>query len=213
MRCTSCGHSWFQRPEASSSPPPPPAAASPPRPAAARPVAAAEMAGASAARLPEPDDPAESAGDDLFEPAPRRGGSGFGWFLLAVFLIILVGSVFTMRGEIVRIWPPAIKLYEVLKISLDLPGSGLRIEAVRPQRDGAKVLVEGIVVNVSAQPRDIPPMKVEIYNDPKQILATSRLKLDVVRLDPGQGASFRHEIDGVPPLEINVRLTFDPVSP
>src|SRR6185503_8411640 len=129
VRCGACGHSWLQLPEpaaaeaeqesASFEPVPPPIPMpTPPAPAEARapePAApeAEEDRGKKRGRRR-----AEAALAEEAAAEPRRRGISrvLVWFVFVFIVAALILGGYRYRNDIVQIWPPAMKLYEVLSI-------------------------------------------------------------------------------------------------
>src|SRR4051794_18128219 len=88
VRCTSCGHRWFVRPEGV--PPIPPAPTAPPEPVPEPPPEPVPLANA----------PPTPAGE-----SPARRGGLVGWLLLALVALLLAAAVFG-RDQVVSAVPP-----------------------------------------------------------------------------------------------------------
>jgi predicted Zn finger-like uncharacterized protein len=221
VRCGACGHSWVQLPE--------PAAADPAANVGAPPLA---MAGAAAA-APEAA-PAEAAADSgerrgrrraeaeraaLAEAGatPRRGiARVLIWFL---FVFVIAGIAFgghRYRNEIVRMWPPSMKLYELLSIDVE-PPSGFRLrvpqESLRFRREsegGIPILVvSGEILNESNRAQRVTPMRIFLLDKENRVLRTERVKIEDRTLDPGKRLPFQTSIPNAPPEAAAVRIAFD----
>ena len=229
VRCGACGHSWLQLPEpaaaeaeqesASFEPVPPPIPMpTPPAPAEARapePAApeAEEDRGKKRGRRR-----AEAALAEEAAAEPRRRGISrvLVWFVFVFIVAALILGGYRYRNDIVQIWPPAMKLYEVLSIDVEPPtGFRLRVpqETLRFRREsegGIPILVvSGEIVNEANRPQRVIPMRILLLDKDGRTLRTERVKIDDRTLDPGKRLPFQTSIPNAPPEAAAVRITFD----
>jgi predicted Zn finger-like uncharacterized protein len=54
-------------------------------------------------------------GDDA--PAPSAGRTTHPWLVSFLALLIIVGVLYVLRGQIMHAWPPSIRLYQALKLT------------------------------------------------------------------------------------------------
>lgn len=228
VRCGACGHSWLQRPEQGAPETAPEAA--PPEPAMAMAQAGAAAATAAA------DAAAEEAAKDgkrgrrwrrrrLLEPAPeaeapvprkRAFARVIVWFLFVFVVTAIVLGGIQYRQEIVRIWPPAFRLYSMLGFDVDpVSGQLLRVpqESIKFRREsegGTPILVvSGEILNESKKAQRVTPMRIDLLDKESRVLRTERIKLDDQVLDPGKKLPFQTSIPNYPPEAVAVRITFD----
>ena len=233
VRCGACGHSWLQLPEPAAAgtgadegagfaaPPIPPPLPMGDTPAAAHapeapPPPSADEGGKRHGRRRGPvlagAAPAEQAA-----PPRRRGLTRvLVWFLFVFVVAALVLGGYKYRNEIVRIWPPAMKLYETLGVGTEPPtGFLLRVpqESLRFRREsegGIPILVvSGEILNESTRPQRITPMRILLLDKENRVLRTERVKIDDRTLDPGKRLPFQTSIPNAPPEAAAVRITFD----
>jgi predicted Zn finger-like uncharacterized protein len=238
VRCGACAHSWLQLPESSDASPHEPSFESQPPAAMAEaplaPAPSAEDEGAArpetevekkrrrwrqradaseAARAAEPAVPAEA-----FEAPPRRRGLGrvLVWFLFVFIVAAILLGGYRYRQDIVGLWPPATKLYQVLGISVDPPsGYWLRVpqDSIKFRREsegGIPILVvSGEILNQSDKPQRVAPMRILLLDKENRVLRTERVKIDDRTLDPGKRLPFQTSIPNSPPEAAAVRITFD----
>mgnify|MGYP002401261777 CR=1 FL=1 len=240
VRCGACGHSWHQLPEPEMAEPgqEAPFAAPPEAVTEAGAPLSAEPAGALA---PPPIPPAEPAPPPAGEPAAapaaaaaeesRRGrrrekaaapkrGRGLTrvlvWFLFVFVVAALLLGGYKYRNDVVRLWPPAIRLYELLKIDTDPPsGVGLRVppETLRFNREaegGMPILVvSGEILNESKRAQKVTPMRILLLDKEGRVLRAELVKFEDRTLDPGKRMPFRTSIPNAPPEAAAARITFD----
>lgn len=240
VRCGACGQSWLQLPEAAPgepdfahAPPPSPALTIPSvEPEAPLPVPVPSPAAeAKAPEIMAPEIPAEpqkrrgrrraeaeaAAAAAAEARRPRSAVSRILiWFVFAFVVAGIVLGGLHYRNDIVRLWPPAMKLYEVLQIDVEPPtGLGLTVpqESLRFRREsegGIPILVvSGDILNTSARPQRVTPMRILLLDKEQKVLRTERVKIDDRTLDPGKRLPFQTSIPNAPPEAAAVRITFD----
>ena len=232
VRCGACGHSWLQLPDQAPSEPaadlgPGPGYA--PAPGAA-PALAMAHAGAAAATRAANAAAAEAEQDSgkrrrRFAEvqvggtrAPGRRGVSrvLVWFAFVFVLTAIVLGGIQYRQEIVRIWPPAIMLYERLGLDVEpVSGYGLRVpqDSIKFRREsegGTPILVvSGDILNESKKAQRVTPMRIALLDKESRVLRTERVKIDDRVLDPGKKLPFQTSIPNYPPEAVAVRITFD----
>ncbi|HET8727039.1 MAG TPA: DUF3426 domain-containing protein [Alphaproteobacteria bacterium] len=184
VKCARCAHQWFQAP--------PPAEDADGRPPVSPPPADV---------LPRPIPP----GSNL--PAPprrqnRRSGAAAGWALLLLLVAGLLAAGYVGRAQIVRLWPPAMKLYQELGVdvaALDLAGAtgigpGLAFAGITSERAegaGGQVLwVRGEIANDSAFARTIPPLEVTLLDGDEAPVENWTFAVEPAELAPGESVPF-----------------------
>lgn len=189
VRCANCKHTWMQAPPADM--PKPVDVEAPPD--SVRPIPAGS-------NLP------------AFPPPPRTGpAEAIGWM---VFLVVLIGGaigLYAGRNDVVALWPPAAKMYDLVGLSLELPGAGLELRDVTSanREDGAPaIVVEGTVANVSGQPRGVPRLKAVARSAANQDLKNWTFTPSVPVLMPGETVNFKAELPDPPRGGTSLSITF-----
>lgn len=158
VRCSHCGHEWFQEPEEGES--------------FAETLAKADPIPDSV--KPDVDDyedhrpPVLPVYTDPAAAAPSKGGLA-GYVLAGAVLLLAMGAGFVFSASIVRLWPDSYALYSALQVAPMLPGDGLVIDRVRAEvvagDRGLNILkVSGYALNKSADKKDaeVPPLRVTL---------------------------------------------------
>jgi predicted Zn finger-like uncharacterized protein len=232
VRCGACGNSWLQLPEESQAererePPPPEPALAVAQAGAAAATAAADAAAEEAAkgekrggrwrrrRLLES---GQAAAPEAEAGTPRKRGFGrvLVWFLFVFVVTAIVLGGIHYRQQIVRLWPPAIMLYERLGFDVEpVSGYGLRVpqDSIKFRREsegGTPILVvSGEILNESKKAQRVTPMRIALLDKENRVLRTERVKIDDQVLDPGKKLPFQTSIPNYPPEAVAVRITFD----
>lgn len=125
---------------------------------------------------------------------PAKSSSTVGWAaLITLVLVVLVGGVLT-RDSIVRVWPPAERLYKAAGLSTSGAAAGLRIEVVSHNHtvedDRTFLVVRGKVTNTSGAVREVPELQAWIRGEDSRELANWTFTAAQTRLLPGETASF-----------------------
>ena len=188
VRCASCKHTWMQAPPADM---PKPVDVEP-APDSLRPI----PPGSNLPACPQP---------------AARGSAAAGWLIFAAVLIGGGATLYVGRDDIVAVWPPASRLYDIVGLPVETVGAGLKLVDVTSQRreDGPPaIVVEGTVVNVSGKARAIPRLKAVVRSAAHQDLKNWTFTPGVLVLLPGETASFKAELADPPRGAIDLEIRF-----
>lgn len=227
VKCSRCGHSWLQMPPDSefATPVPPPLPPSP-APDDEEPDFNFDGFNSGAGRGTEGD-----GFDDPFERGDRFPGSSFEpvrsevamaaaghssglvrWVGLVLLISALGVAAFVGRGQVVALWTPAARLYEVLRIPVEPIGTGLQLQQVRSEQrmqDGASVVfIEGQVVNISQVARPVPPLRLVAMGQGRTPLHSWVIPANPPHLGPAEIAIFQYNLRDPGPV-LEVLVTFD----
>lgn len=232
VRCASCRHSWFEKPEAvapeepDSLPAVAPAGASPagpasetPSPAAEAPVVPLEPEQASPApptateadAAPEipPVPVAEETPADLPVPfAPPRRNPARMWTLIAIVAALLMLGA---AGAIVAFGPPALLMRLGLWNEQSAP---LNIEVTqkperRPMESGNELFsVTGRIVNPTDRSQTVPNIRAKLLDAHERVVYSWTISRPVAQLPPGGTADFDSAALDVPRGARALNLSF-----
>ncbi|MEQ9815412.1 MAG: DUF3426 domain-containing protein [Azospirillaceae bacterium] len=195
VKCARCHHVWYQQRPADTI-----IAAPPPRqPAAERPAE-----GVAAAERRPPASHPERIGLPSTELRHRRSGPAALW----LFLVLIIGAgaavAYAAREDIVRIYPPAVVVYDWLDIPLDRdvlalhdelrPGLAFTdIEVAREPADGPgdRLVITGAIENNGAETRAVAPVYARFLDAAGVEIGRWRMQLDTDCLAPGERATFQ----------------------
>lgn len=202
VRCSHCGHEWYQDPPDDSY-----AAAMAdvdPIPEGVKPV----PDGSELPVLPE-FNPAEE--EQAAYAAHSHGWLGYAGAAAVLLLALAVGFVFSTT--MVRVWPQSVALYELARMGPQLPGETLVVDRVRAEvvtgEGGMNMLqVQGFVLNLTRGVMAVPPLRVLLRRDGGEVIDTWLIAPTRPALDYEEEFSFMTTYP-VPPTdsrEVTVRL-------
>lgn len=147
----------------------------------------------------------------------RRGASRvLVWFLFVFVVAAIVLGGYRYRNDVVRIWPPAAKIYAWLNLDLEaLNGIGLRVvqDSLKFRREaegGVPILVVvGEILNEAKRSQKLTPMRIDLLDKDARVLRTERVRIGDRVVDPGKTVPFQTSIPNYPPETTAVRITFD----
>jgi predicted Zn finger-like uncharacterized protein len=156
------------------------------------------------------------------EPTPRmwpiaapdqtrdRGSASLVGWLVGVLVILLVASAVIGRNEIVAGFPASATIYNKLGLSIT---PGLQFEGVtskRVEEGGVAVLVvEGAIVNLSAQERRVPPIRITLLDGGGRRLQQELFSAKDAALDAGGKTSFSGRLVNPAEQARNFSVTFE----
>lgn len=186
---------------------------------------AVESAETMAEAAPEIDDvapetPAEPpAAKQPHAPVVAAAGGGrwlwVGWLMLVVFVAGIVGGVVLFREPLVAFWPPASKLYEIVKLPEEPPPPeefALDIGNVtfeRAREGGQPVLlVGGEISNTSEVAQEVPRLRVALSDEAGEEIFHWTVTLAASELAAGQQVPFNTRLPNPPANARSLAVTF-----
>ncbi|MCX8506284.1 MAG: hypothetical protein ORN98_06680 [Alphaproteobacteria bacterium] len=129
------------------------------------------------------------------------------------FIAVVVGGseiLFYKRQAFVDYWPDILPLYDKLGIPVQPPNFGLDIPEVKAVRDPETqaVILEGVVVNISATPREVPPLQISVRNALGATLKNWPLSRKITILQPAERFPFKTELTDIPDEGTLLAVTF-----
>jgi predicted Zn finger-like uncharacterized protein len=200
VRCANCSHTWHQ--------------AAPPE-AAEKNGAAANGIGRIEPALEVPPRPAtalEAPPRQRTLPGTPRRRTRWGalrWLVVAVLLALAVlAGVVVARGAVVALWPPAARLYALAGVSVEPPGTGLKIEKLAPSRTADGLIIEGDIANGGKTVQDLPRLRVALRDATEKEVQFKIIDPPKPRLPPGAVAHFKTPFDHPDDAATGVVVTF-----
>jgi hypothetical protein len=103
--------------------------------------------------------------------ARRRGGVGLVATLIVLLLVSAGLALYFLQDMVIDKWPEMAEVYDSLHVRDEVIGAGLSFRNYSSERlmeDKNEVLiVRGVIANTTDKPRDIPLLRLALYNDQK----------------------------------------------
>lgn len=235
LRCSQCGHQWFQEPMAEGKPAAkgtPKAKAKPKPKLKSKPVPEPEAV--FDAPAPDDDDDGPDAGglramrDDAdMEPPPLGGLSRFRGprpaerpgsrlpvplLVLGAAAIAIPAVLFAGRDPLVEAWPASALLYDSVGLHVSVPGEGLVLQNIYVQRrqEGSVPLlvVAGEIRNPTERLRSLPALRGTVLDGQGGELQSWLFTAEVPQLLPGDTGRFQSELAAPADGAMRVNVTF-----
>lgn len=207
VKCARCHHVWYAaRPADSPVPPVVPEVAAGPTLAASRPAGPVAEPPPGKAAAYEPFPPVSGQLPSTVVLRRSRIPAAF-WALLVLLVGAVVAVGVVARGDMVRLYPPAIVLYEAVGLPVDrsvLAGHpwlqpALQITRLETELDEAgDLLVSGTLVNSADGSRRLSPLAISLNDADGAALASHQFDLGQTMLEAGQSLAFEIVIEDWP---------------
>lgn len=190
VRCDNCGHTWHQAPVVET-----------PTAFMASPVGVEDDFTLLARR---------SGGGAKSPTKPKTAAGPIGWVALIAVIVLGGAGIVAWRQEIVKLWPPSAKLYDTIGMPVRVVGEGLDLQEIQYVRNDETntLVVQGSIVNISKQPREVPPLRAMITTATRQELKSWTFTTGVIVLLPGDKAAFKTELNDLPKGGSDLAVTF-----
>jgi predicted Zn finger-like uncharacterized protein len=207
VRCASCGHSWFAKPQDEDAP----AAAVDTGLTREQVERLRQTAAANSAARAGPH--AEFRAREHARRQRARSGAAFiAWLLGFVIFAGAAGAAVFFRNDVADAWPRAASLYRM--VGLDVNRFGLLLENVGAKRsfDGTTpvLTVTGSAVNQSKERRAVPELRVSLRDENGKEIQSWKDSLSAEFLDPGQRVEFTSRFEAPPVETYRLSVTFAP---
>ncbi len=111
----------------------------------------------------------------------------------------IVAVLWFGRAEISKMLPQFQSLYNRVGVEAPRPGDGLSIaeSSKRLQRIGGveTLVVQGYISNIGEIPRTVPGIRLELYNEKKEVIQMETALAPAALLDPAASASFEIRLE------------------
>lgn len=149
---------------------------------------------------------------------PSGKGKGFGALLMILSLIILLGGLaggaYFLREKVVEIWPDAAALYEAAGIDAEALGAGLKFRNVTSERvienNVEMLVVRGVIANISDKTRDLPMVKLSLYDSANLVVQEKVSPPPEKTLAPNESTGFKASIESPAAAARRFEVTFAP---
>lgn len=170
--------------------------------------------------IPDPEPiPEVFRSSSAYAERQARGGGGGGVMRLLLMILlplVLIGGIgaglFFASGMIVQVAPFMAPLYAMVGIETNLPGEGLMIRDTQPEwaKEGDKdvLMVRGVVANVSDVPRDVPQIRIVLYDSNNEEVQSAVQKPEKAKLEPAEEIHFKVRLENPSALARRVEVMF-----
>ncbi|MBE89919.1 MAG: hypothetical protein CMM76_10855 [Rhodospirillaceae bacterium] len=136
---------------------------------------------------------------------------GWGFFILVLVIIII--SMILIRKDLVAIYPPFNKVYEVFGVKPQPLGYGLELlsptSEIRKEGNVVILKVKGKIENKTSSVIDVPLLKGVLYNSKgKQTMMTKTFKASESRILPTEKIDYSTEIKNLTPGSVKLTIIF-----
>ncbi|CAA6604636.1 conserved hypothetical protein [Rhodospirillaceae bacterium LM-1] len=152
-------------------------------------------------------------------PAKQPGKRGlFGGLIILLAFILFLGGLaagaYFLRSQIVELWPDAAVFYEELGIEAEALGSGLKFRNVTSERvmeNNVEILVvRGVIANVSDKTRDLPLVKLSLYDSANLVVQEKIMPPPERTLAANEIAGFKVNVESPAAAARRFEVTFAP---
>ncbi|MEQ9436354.1 MJ0042-type zinc finger domain-containing protein [Hyphomonas sp.] len=183
VKCATCGHSWFVRPEG---------------------IAGDEHAAAPAAH--------EIYRERVREQRRRKSrfAAMVSWIVTAALFFTLGLAAIIFRNDVVKFWPESATAYKRIGFSVNRFGLEFEnIERSRTFNDTIPVVtVTGKAVNVARSTVDTPAVRVSLMDERGEEVALKFGSITPAALDAGETGTFRIVLEQAPMESFEIELSF-----
>lgn len=167
--------------------------------------------------IPDPEPIPQVLSQPEAEVEPKKK-SRLGMIIAVVVAILLIGgggaAAFFFRDAIMKAVPFTATVYGLVGLGGETLGAGLDIRNVKSEREnqaGTDVLVvRGMIANVSETPRNVPMIRVALFDVNNKEIQTTTTKPTKPSIEKGAELGFRAEIRDPSPLARRLEVTFVP---
>jgi predicted Zn finger-like uncharacterized protein len=163
------------------------------------------------------EEPAEEPIPEVFTApsAAHKEQRGAGTKVAVALLLIVAAAIaggYLARDTIITAWPDAGALYEMLGLESGTLGKGLDIRNVKTDREvfeGREALVvSGSIINVTDLPRQVPMIKVSLFDAQGEEVQSVVVPPESEDLEPGDNVGFKARLVDPAPVARRVEVTF-----
>ena len=128
--------------------------------------------------------------------------------------MIAVAVLILARDPIVAVVPGAAKIYGMVGLSGEELGAGLDIRDVssarEPTGDSETLVIEGVIANTSNGPRNVPLVRVALFDADNEELQFVMVSPDQIALPPGETIDFMARLENPAATARRIKVTFAP---
>ncbi|TAN56877.1 MAG: DUF3426 domain-containing protein [Rhodospirillales bacterium] len=149
---------------------------------------------------------------------PAGRSKTFGALIMLLTVIIVVGGLgagaYFLRTNVVEMWPDASALYEAVGIEAEALGAGLKFRNVTSERvienNVEMLVVRGVVANISDKTRDLPMIKLSLYDGANLVVGEKVTPPPERTLAANESTGFKVSIESPAAAARRFEVTFSP---
>lgn len=212
VRCSECGHKWFQKPEDD-----------------IEEGSDDDDQPVSLSDLLDTDNLDEEAQIDLVDPIPdsirpdkehdlpeeeeqskeQLLQKVYGVVAACLFFLGLYLGFSLTQGAMLSTWPSSAALYEVTGHTIDVPGEGLVFERLEAVQEGPHLKLSGLVINLRAEDSSLPPLSVMLLDRQDRVLEVRALDFSADVIPGEEVRPFEKNLLEIPAGVVAADISFD----
>ena len=195
VKCSNCGEEWFQLPD---------------------PDELVDNAEHQIEEIPEavkpiPEGssvPALQGDEDKKAKAPDKGALG-GYIGAAIVFLMILGGLIVMKDSVVKTWMPSAGLYEMLGVSIAVPGEGIVFDNVKARMVASgNIRIEGSIINLTKEEQFLPAIEASIRNEAGEVIMKTLIDPPFEAMQPESSVPFKTRYVGETNGADHVQLKF-----
>jgi predicted Zn finger-like uncharacterized protein len=205
VRCASCGHSWFAKPEGGA------AVAAPDASGLTREQVERLRQSAAANAAPGGAPHAEfRARETARRKRARLMAAVLGWTTGAFLFAAAVGAAFVFREQVATAWPQTASAYRMLGLEVNRYGLELTGVSARRSFSGTTpvLTVTGAAANTGDKTRPAPELRFSLRNEAGEEIQSWTDKLPAALILPGTSVEFSSSLTSPPVDAFGLKVTF-----
>jgi hypothetical protein len=144
----------------------------------------------------------------------RRASGGLIAALVVGATMIAVAALILARDPIVAAVPGAAKIYGMVGLAGEELGAGLDIRDVHstrePTGESETLVIEGVIANTSNGSKDVPLVRVALFDADDEELQFVTVSTDRLALPPGETVDFMARLENPAATARRIKVTFAP---
>ena len=147
-------------------------------------------------------------------PTPGRPSSDIiSWVVFILLLVTIIISMLFLRKDLVILYPPLNKVYEIFGFAPYTLGHGLELlqpnSEIRKEGNAVILTVKGKIENTTSSVIDVPHLKGVLFDsNGKETMTTKTFKPTEPRILPGEKTGYVTEIKNPPPGSMKITIIF-----
>jgi hypothetical protein len=159
----------------------------------------------------EPEPPRFNLPAPYIPPARRRRGVRAA-MIVAAAVVVAVGTGYFARSQIIAVWPPAKRVYDMIGDFVGTSTSTLDVGDVRvvrqPMGEAEMIVLQGQITNRGDTPQTVPPLRVTLFDADDVGVVDWTFSAGNTVLQPGETGRFRIETVNPPKAFDRTAVTF-----